>query len=114
MLLPPNLVDDTVINSTEVDNFFKQTIAEATANLTEAQSTMSEQANKHRVDKDYAIGDLVMLSSKNFRQRNKFQELWLGPYKVIKKIGEVAYMLELPSTSRCHNVYHVNLLEPPI
>ena len=37
---------------------------------------------------------------------------WLGPFKVIKQCGPVAYELELPaSMSRLHPVFHVCLLQ---
>lgn len=61
---------------------------------------MVMQANKKRLDKHFSIGDFVYLRLHKYRQtsvRNrtnqKFSRLFYGPYKVIERIGEVAYKL---------------------
>src|SRR3982074_150081 len=35
-----------------------------------------------------------------------------GPYKIAKCIGTHAARLKLPKTMKCHNIFHVSLLEP--
>ena len=36
---------------------------------------------------------------------------YVGPFKVLDRIGTVAYRLLLPETMKIHNVFHVSLLE---
>ena len=41
----------------------------------------------------------------------KMKPHFYGPYKVIRRIREVAYKLELPKDSRIHNTFHVSCLK---
>nr|GEU33567.1 reverse transcriptase [Tanacetum cinerariifolium] len=80
---------------------------------------MSEQANKHRMAKEFQVGDMVYLRLRVYRQTSvakrdvqKLSKRCFGPFKITERIGKVSYRLELPSGTRIHPIFHVSLLRP--
>ncbi|GJZ87163.1 hypothetical protein Tco_0658773, partial [Tanacetum coccineum] len=48
----------------------------------------------------------------HFGQRGKLNHRYVGPFKVLEKVGVVAYKIELPQDlSRVHNTFHVSNLK---
>ena len=78
-------------------------------------------ADRHRIERSFEVGDLVYLRLQPYQQsslkgtrKEKLKPRFYGPYRVIHRIGEVAYELELPEGSHIHNVFHVFYLKKAI
>jgi hypothetical protein len=93
----------------------------AKESLQSAQNQQKIYADQHRVEGSFEVGDLVFLRLQPYRQsslkRSRTEKLKLkfyGPYRVIRRIGDVAYELELPEGSKIHNVFHVSFLKKAV
>jgi hypothetical protein len=86
--------------------------------LQRAQNQQKVQADKHRVERTFEVGDLVYLRLQSYRHASikrsgaeKLQPRFFGPYRINRKVGVVAYELELAHGSKIHNVFHVSCLK---
>jgi hypothetical protein len=82
-----------------------------------AQQRQKAIADRKRVDMNHVVGDQVLLSTKNMmlkhaEQSRKLMPRWVGPFKVLQKVGNLAYRLEMNPGWRIHPVFQVSLLEP--
>ncbi|GJV76064.1 putative reverse transcriptase domain-containing protein [Tanacetum coccineum] len=75
-------------------------------------------ADLKRKPMEFQVGDKVMLRVSpwkgvvHFGKRGKLNPRYVGPFKVLKKVGSVAYKLELPQElSRVNNTFHVSNLK---
>ncbi|GKD15907.1 putative reverse transcriptase domain-containing protein [Tanacetum coccineum] len=67
---------------------------------------------------EFQVGDKVMLKVSHwkgvirFGKRGKLNPRYIGPFKIIAKVGTVAYRLKLPEKySRVHSTFHVSKLK---
>ncbi|GJU69275.1 putative reverse transcriptase domain-containing protein [Tanacetum coccineum] len=75
-------------------------------------------ADRNRKPMEFQVEDMVMLKVSpwkgviRFGKRGKLNPRYIGPFKVLAKVGTFAYRLELPDQlSRVHSTFHVSNLK---
>ncbi|GKC69981.1 putative reverse transcriptase domain-containing protein [Tanacetum coccineum] len=80
-----------------------------------ARDQQKSYADLKRKPMKFQVGDRVMLKVSpwkgvvRFGKWGKLNPRYVGPFKVLEKVGSVAYKLELPQElSRVHNTFHIH------
>jgi hypothetical protein len=70
------------------------------------QTTQNRQkisVDKHRIEHSFEVGDLVLLRLQPYKQLSlkksgaeKLKPIFYGPYRIMRRVGKVAYELEIP------------------
>ncbi|GJR03972.1 putative reverse transcriptase domain-containing protein [Tanacetum coccineum] len=106
-LTGPEIVQETI-----------EKIIQVKQRMQAARDRQKSYADLKRKPMEFEVGDKVMLKVSpwkgvvRFGKRGKLNPRFVGPFKVIKRVGDVAYKLELPKElSRVHNTFHVSNLK---
>ena len=93
-------------------------LEELKCHLQRAQQNMKEHADSKHREVQWSVGEFVYVKLRPYRQstlaRRVIEKLcprFYGPFKIVQKMGLVAYKLELPDTARIHPIFHVSLLK---
>ena len=96
----------------------QEPIAALKHNLVQAQNAMKLQADQHRSNRVFEVGDWVYLRLQPYKQQSiahkashKLSPRFYGPFQVLQRIGVATYKLQLPLESRIHPVFHVSCLK---
>ena len=87
-------------------------------NLLQAQNRMKHFADMRRSERSFQVGDMAYLKVQPYRQNAlglrgslKLRSKYYGPYKILAKVGDLAYKLQLPEEAEIHPVFHVSQLK---
>ena len=85
--------------------------------LTNAVQRYKSYADQKRTDRCFAVGDEVLLSTEHLKiatadGKRKLLPRFVGPFKVLDRVGVVSYRIALPQCMKCHPVFHVSKLKP--
>jgi hypothetical protein len=89
-----------------------------TENLRVAQTRLKSYADNRRRPLEFEEGDQVypkvspLRGMRRFKVKGKLSPQFIGPFLILKQVGEVAYQLELPDhLADVHDVFHVSQLK---
>ena len=89
-------------------------------NMKKVQDRQKNYADRGRREVIFAVNDLVFLKVAAQKENDcfgKFGKLatrYIGPYRILARVGEVAYRLEIPLDIPMHPVFHESMLRKHI
>ncbi|GKB82166.1 putative reverse transcriptase domain-containing protein [Tanacetum coccineum] len=111
-------VEDAQLTGPELIHETTEKIVQIKQRIQAARDRQKSYADVRRKPLEFQVGDRVMLKVSpwkgvvRFGKRGKLNPRYIGPFKVLAKVGTVAYRLELPQQlSRVHSTFHVSNLK---
>jgi hypothetical protein len=117
-ITPPTLLNSHLSTPSNLIEHIHDIHSFIVEQLKNAKTLQSHYANRKRINKQFSLGDKVMLDTSNINIRNqpnkKFKQRFLGPYPIVKVISPVSYELQLPGSMQIHPVFHISKLKETV
>ncbi|GKE09619.1 putative reverse transcriptase domain-containing protein [Tanacetum coccineum] len=111
-------VGDVQLTGPEIIHGTTEKIVQIRQRLQAARDRQRSYANVRRKPLEFQVGDRVMLKVSprkgviRFEKREKLNPRYIGLFKILKRVGPVAYTLELPEeVSNVHSTFHISNLK---
>ncbi|GJX89768.1 putative reverse transcriptase domain-containing protein [Tanacetum coccineum] len=111
-------VRDVQLTGSEIIHETTEKIVQIRQHLQAARDRQRSYANIRRKPLEFQVGDRVMLKVSpqkgviRFGKRGKLNPRYIGTFKILERIGPVAYKLDLPEElSNVHSTFHVSNLK---
>ncbi|GJU63793.1 putative reverse transcriptase domain-containing protein [Tanacetum coccineum] len=111
-------VGDAQLTGPEIVHETTEKIIQIKKRIQVARDRQKSYADRRRKPLEFEVGDKVMLEVSpwkeviRFGKRGKLNTRYIGPFKILAKVGTLAYRLELPEQlSRVHSTFHVSNLK---
>ncbi|GJR54319.1 putative reverse transcriptase domain-containing protein [Tanacetum coccineum] len=111
-------VGDAQLTGLEIVHETTEKIIQIKKRIQAARDRLKSYANRRRKPLEFEVGDKVMLKVSpwkgviRFGKRGKLNPHYIGPFRIIAKVGTLAYRLRLPEQlSRVYSTFHVSNLK---
>ena len=110
-------VGERSITSSDLIRDTSEKVALIRKRLLMAKSQQKRYADRRRRPLEFEVGDhffLKVMSKRGvvrFSKQGNLSPRYIGPFKILERVGKVAYRLALPSSlSSVHQVFHISML----
>nr|GEX17727.1 putative reverse transcriptase domain-containing protein [Tanacetum cinerariifolium] len=118
VLMQREKVGDAQLTSLEIVHETTEKIIQIKKRIQAARDRQKSYDDMRHKPLEFKVGDKVMLKVSpwkgvvRFGKQGKLNPRYIGPFKILAKVGTLAYRLELPKKlTRVHSTFHVSILK---